>query len=726
MSAEYVLIQARDSKEAYRINYADLQSTFEVNMQLNSNYEVSFTLTYTTDYADVFNAAKPKAWVLYDGEWYVIQQTDMQLNDQGLLELKITATDALLDKMKNCRIDNREPTEDSPDQSGGASSGSSQQQQPGEVVKRTDEKQTYSLDDRMHKFIDGNDQGIGYELHGNFPNVADEIENTSLYEWLNNHLKDYSAYYIPSGNTVKIYDLPSLQHQTGRVFRYLHNTTNAEVQTEDVNIVNDCEVYGGKMEKDITVGGSDPNGPTEPVNGDWGPVAKTAAGLVGEKLSDSDINLIKAQINLESSGREDVTGGDDGLSDGPAIGLLQFKQGTFNYYCRPPYTNIRKGLHQLVALMNIPNWRHQITGHSGWSPHGAPISKATIVVQNTGDGWGWPFPSVGEGSFTSGQLFGVHAGNGRPNNFHDGLDFGSIDHPGNEVHAIHGGKVTISRAWGSGGVNWYLVIQDSTGLNVEYQEAFGSPNNIIVNVGDEIHTRQVIGYRTTNHLHIGITRHSFPEAFNHWASNDGTWLDPQAMIKNGGSGSSDSGSTSTTKQTYYSLHYHYHNDESVKKYGLHRGKIIKMDSIYDMGALQAYVDATVQHDPPTTLTLKDFFETGFAIGDVWRVVVPEMNLNIDVTLMGIKWKPFSPDKKTSELSFNNTGLTMKSVINVIYHDIHRINTNVTQINALGSIGGRYEEHFNQIYTGSGTAASDEGFLTQSQAEAIKRFTNGEE
>lgn len=726
MSAEYVLIQARDSKEAYRINYADLQSTFEVNMQLNSNYEVSFTLTYTTDYADVFNAAKPKAWVLYDGEWYVIQQTDMQLNDQGLLELKITATDALLDKMKNCRIDNREPTEDSPDQSGGASSGSSQQQQPGEVVKRTDEKQTYSLDDRMHKFIDGNDQGIGYELHGNFPNVADEIENTSLYEWLNNHLKDYSAYYIPSGNTVKIYDLPSLQHQIGRVFRYLHNTTNAEVQTEDVNIVNDCEVYGGKMEKDITVGGSDPNGPTEPVNGDWGPVAKTAAGLVGEKLSDSDINLIKAQINLESSGREDVTGGDDGLSDGPAIGLLQFKQGTFNYYCRPPYTNIRKGLHQLVALMNIPNWRHQITGHSGWSPHGAPISKATIVVQNTGGGWGWPFPSVGEGSFTSGQLFGVHAGNGRPNNFHDGLDFGSIDHPGNEVHAIHGGKVTISRAWGSGGVNWYLVIQDSTGLNVEYQEAFGSPNNIIVNVGDEIHTGQVIGYRTTNHLHIGITRHSFPEAFNHWASNDGTWLDPQAMIKNGGSGSSDSGSTSTTKQTYYSLHYHYHNDESVKKYGLHRGKIIKMDSIYDMGALQAYVDATVQHDPPTTLTLKDFFETGFAIGDVWRVVVPEMNLNIDVTLMGIKWKPFSPDKKTSELSFNNTGLTMKSVINVIYHDIHRINTNVTQINALGSIGGRYEEHFNQIYTGSGTAASDEGFLTQSQAEAIKRFTNGEE
>ncbi len=28
-----------------------------------------------------------------------------------------------------------------------------------------------------------------------------------------------------------------------------------------------------------------------------------------------------------------------------------------------------------------------------------------------------------------------------PHDFHDGLDFGSVDHPGSEIHAVHGGKV---------------------------------------------------------------------------------------------------------------------------------------------------------------------------------------------------------------------------------------------------------------------------------------------
>src|SRR5699024_5726700 len=102
-----------------------------------------------------------------------------------------------------------------------------------------------------------------------------------------------------------------------------------------------------------------------------------------------------------------------------------------------------------------------------------------------GGGWAWPF-ACGEGSFMSGQLFGVHPGNGRPNNFHDGLDFGSIDHPGAEVHAIHGGKVT-QIAYGQG-VDWYCVVTDSTGLNVEYQEAFSNPGLFRVQVGQTIKT----------------------------------------------------------------------------------------------------------------------------------------------------------------------------------------------------------------------------------------------
>ncbi|MCH3847018.1 hypothetical protein LZC02_10230, partial [Campylobacter jejuni] len=76
--------------------------------------------------------------------------------------------------------------------------------------------------------------------------------------------------------------------------------------------------------------------------------------------------------------------------------------------CRPPYTNILSGFDQLIAFFNIPNCFGQITGHHGWSPSGAPLSKATIQAKPaTDNSWGWPFPGTGEGSFSSGQLFGV-------------------------------------------------------------------------------------------------------------------------------------------------------------------------------------------------------------------------------------------------------------------------------------------------------------------------------
>ena len=113
-------------------------------------------------------------------------------------------------------------------------------------------------------------------------------------------------------------------------------------------------------------------GPTEPVNGDWGPVIKHAARLMNVEIDDSGVNLVKAQINLESSGNEKALGGDDGLSDGRASGLLQFKPGTFNHYALNGHKDIWKGFDQLLAFFNIPNALSQITGTHGWSPSGSP------------------------------------------------------------------------------------------------------------------------------------------------------------------------------------------------------------------------------------------------------------------------------------------------------------------------------------------------------------------
>lgn len=772
---DYVLIQARDSNDVYRVNYADLYDSFEVNYQLNANYEVSLTLTYTKDYKDVFNAAKPKAWLWFNEQWYVIQQTESSINDKGYLTLKVTANHILLDKLKNLRTDVPEPTEDNPNtsQSGSGSSSNNDPNKPDVVIKKTDEKQYYSLDDRLHKFFDNNDQGISYELHGNFPNAAVDVDNTSAYEWLGSHLKDYNAYYVPNGNVLKVYDMPSLERQTGRQFRYLNNMTTAELKTEDNNIVNDCQVYGGKMEKDFTSGTGGGGGSLDskdaflksPINADFGVnkqqmISNFAARSQKVQARGVDVNrlydTVKAagvspewffayelQEQNSNMGWLNHWSYPHGDPYNDATVVCNWIKQTANSNSFVAATESGKGNQSLAAQWNATYGKGtigrvylQATAAAAWEMegiaggyYGQPIAGCMNVIRSwgghtnsgsTGGGWGWPFPSVGEGNFTLGQTFGTHPqdGVGRTNGFHDGLDFGSIDHPGSEVHAVHGGKVTISRAYGSG-VGYYVVIQDSTGLNVEYQEAFSYPGDIYVNVGDTVQLGQVIGRRTTNHLHLGITRHSFPEAFSHAFKDDGTWLDPRSTIKSGivPGGGSESTTTTTTSQTYYSLHYHYEDQDSIKRFGRHRGKNIVLDSIYDMDTLKKCVEEIVQHLPPTTLTIKDIFEDDFNIGDVWRVIVPEMTVNYDVTLMGIKYNPFNKKNKNADLSFNNTGLVMRNVINSIYSDIHQMNANVNQLDTFATIGGRQEDQFNNI--GNQT----EHKFSKNDSDTIKNFVN---
>ena len=115
------------------------------------------------------------------------------------------------------------------------------------------------------------------------------------------------------------------------------------------------------------------------------------------------------------------------------------------------------------------------------------------------------------------------------------MDFGSVDHPGREVHCIHGGTVTIKSAMG--GLGNFVVIHTPEGFNIVYQEAFSSPSNIIVNVGQKVKTGDVIGYRDTDHVHIGVTKQDFYQAVRNSFSPAGGWLDPVKLIKEGGDGS---------------------------------------------------------------------------------------------------------------------------------------------------------------------------------------------
>lgn len=285
----------------------------------------------------------------------------------------------------------------------------------------------------------------------------------------------------------------------------------------------------------VTTGG----GATTAINGDWTEAIKHAAKVMNVNLDQNGLNAVLRRINQESGGSETVTNNWDSNARAghPSTGLLQYIQPTFDTWKVQGYEDIHKGFHQLLALFNDSNWLADISVAGGWSPTGTrrvngPVSDTT--TETLTNGWGWPFPNVGEGSFSQAQRFGYDGGY-RTNSFHDGLDFGSVDHPGSEVHAIHGGTVVFKGYMG--GLGNYVVTHSTDGFNIVYQEAFSSASQIRVNIGDKVKTGDVIGWRNTDHLHVGVTKADFYEAVKKSFTNDGTWLDPQALIKNGGDGS---------------------------------------------------------------------------------------------------------------------------------------------------------------------------------------------
>lgn len=198
-------------------------------------------------------------------------------------------------------------------------------------------------------------------------------------------------------------------------------------------------------------------------------------------------------------------------------------------------------------------WAYQEFGGSNISSNDSLLNGATATADtgvaqdqqnnacNTNGGdtasgkWGWPFktiPKDGPTRYENGQQYG-HTGmiRGGGNDFHDGYDFGSaIVGAGQSILAVHDGKVfkvANDVGW------WYVWVKSSDGYNEVYQEAFNSRGDITVNEGDEIKVGDKIGTLSGSHLHLGITKKAITSSVQSGYSDDGTWLDPIKIIKEG-------------------------------------------------------------------------------------------------------------------------------------------------------------------------------------------------
>jgi SLT domain-containing protein len=88
----------------------------------------------------------------------------------------------------------------------------------------------------------------------------------------------------------------------------------------------------------------------------WRSYVEKALNMLG--LSSSLVNKVLKQINTESGGNAKAQGGDDGLSDGKAMGLMQVKPGTFSANKVKGHDNIWNGFDNMLAGLNYAQKRY--------------------------------------------------------------------------------------------------------------------------------------------------------------------------------------------------------------------------------------------------------------------------------------------------------------------------------------------------------------------------------
>lgn len=112
----------------------------------------------------------------------------------------------------------------------------------------------------------------------------------------------------------------------------------------------------------------------------WRPYVKRALKMNNLPTSSAYVDAWMRQIQTESGGNPLAIGGNDGLADGNATGLLQTKPGTFAANAFPGYGNIMSGFDNILAAINYAKKRYG-SGMLGVIGRGHGYANGGIVSQ---------------------------------------------------------------------------------------------------------------------------------------------------------------------------------------------------------------------------------------------------------------------------------------------------------------------------------------------------------
>lgn len=111
---------------------------------------------------------------------------------------------------------------------------------------------TYSVQDILAFFFDGNELGFSYEVIGDFETQAiDDLGNCSAKDGLSKITDTWpTATIMGDGRKVKVYSADAWAQNLGNRIDYLHNTTEIQLTYDSNDLVNQVWVIGATVETD--------------------------------------------------------------------------------------------------------------------------------------------------------------------------------------------------------------------------------------------------------------------------------------------------------------------------------------------------------------------------------------------------------------------------------------------------------------------------------------------
>lgn len=658
---------------------AIVPDSISVTWQLNQFYEAS--LTVWDDGSEAFNMVAVQNSIIIDGQEFVIKQVEPDYSG-GITTYSVSLIHLFYEIANSTRMYNgnsiRWKRWDGQIINPNASEGRTVDQI--DLTKSNDDSSTTSstnetltsvtLDRLLDLFgtynIYGHDK---IHLHGDFPqesvNINQDLETSDVWSLITSTWSD--LYIIPNNGEVDLYTEKEFFKDHGNRIDYLHDTEDITLTYDTTTLTNAARLIGATYEvvtgSDSSDGGatSSEGAGAEPVNGDWTPVIKLAAYMMDVSITDANIQTIKAQIQLESSGNEKAVQGvwDINMANGnPAKGLLQFIPQTFMTYAVEGYTNIFKGLDQLLAFFNIPGAVNQITGTHGWSPQGAKrmnapahpangqsgtssssTSKAQEVInyakQNVGKPYVWGGPRGVDqvvGTDCSGLTSNIYK--------HFGITIGTVTY----TQCNDGTRISRSQVQ-TGDLGFYDP----------------GPHHVVMALNNQQAIQQPEPGEVCNIFNIDSYQPSY------WIRN------AQMAALVGGDGgmasTSDSGSSTSTVTVSYFTPFYYINEDSKKLWGERPTNDITSDTIMTEDEMKKYADTQLKLNPTFSMDVTTQPGRQIPMGDITRVKIESNGYVASLKMVSFTYYPYSQtaqstftynSKPASILDFYHTQQNMLS------------------------------------------------------------------